>query len=269
MPRIIWNEEPHRAGSPPPIEIHYGSPNEFIREFEGANSSASLFLGTDRSLPVGAEREIVLHVGFIGRVLRLLGRVQEVTSVADSRRTGHPPGVEIALVGPDGGPCAELLKIVQQIQQGLAYQAARAQESASGERLSREKQIRQMPATLKIMLALKAEREDRLVLANDPDPQAVQFLLKNSRLTLEEVRALAARTTLNHQHLTTITANPGWIADDQVKINLARNPRLPETLVEPILSSMNVNQLKIVAGAVSTSPKARRIAHRILYTRGA
>jgi len=76
-------------------------------------------------------------------------------------------------------------------------------------------------------------------------------------------------TTLNHQHLATIAASPGWVADDQVKINLARNPRLPETLVEPLLSSMNVNQLRIVAGAVSTSPKARRVAHRILYTRRA
>jgi len=65
--------------------------------------------------------------------------------------------------------------------------------------------------------------------------------------------------------VTTIAGNTAWLNDEQVQLNLARNPHLPELLVEPILGSMSVNQLRVVAASASTTAKARRVAHKLLH----
>jgi hypothetical protein len=259
MARIVWNDQAPGTAEGLPIEVHYGSPNELVQGMDRAGEAERLFLPTERPPEPGTERDLLVHVGFIGRTLRLRARAEKAT------RTG----VWFVLLGPDGQPCAELRRILIQIRQGLAYQAARDDDPTTGERPSRERQIRAMPTTLKIMLALKADREDRGVLAGDPDPQVILYLLRNPKLGLDEIRSIAARPSLNHQHITSIAACPAWVNDDQVKLNLARNPRLPEALVETLLASLSVAQLKVVAGSVSTSPKARRVAHRILHSRGA
>jgi len=92
--------------------------------------------------------------------------------------------------------------------------------------------------------------------------------LKNPRISLAEIRALSARPTLTTPHIQTILANRAWSADDQVRLSLARNPRLPDMLVDSLLASLSVQHLKIVAGSHTTTSKTKRIAHRILEARG-
>jgi hypothetical protein len=269
MPRIVWNEERRHTGVVLPLEIHYGSPNELFEGLTSTESADSIFLPTDLPHAIGSTRDVVVHIGLINRSVRLTGRVDARVPVAEARRAGSTAGIHLSLLGADGSPSAELRKILVQLRQGLTYEAARVSDSTTGERLSRERQLRAMPTTMKLMLAIKAERQDRLALSSDPDPQVIVYLLKNTKIGLDEIRALAAKTSLNHQHLTIIAGTAAWMADDQVKINVARNPRLPDTLVEPLLASLSVAQLKIVAASVSTSPKAKRVAHRILDSRGA
>ena len=205
---------------------------------------------------------------FFDRGYQVAPRFQWVTTLGESRLNGRAPGFRVKLVEMDDVVRAEMKKLVMQLQKGLAFEAAKMTKGAAGERLPFEKQIRGMPTTLKVMLALKADREGRDALAKDPDPQVLQFLLKNSKLGVDEIRGIAGRNTINHQHIMTIAANSRWFGDEQVKLNLARNPHLPDVLVEPLLGSMSVTQLRIVAGAASTSLKARRVAHKILYEKG-
>ena len=53
-----------------------------------------------------------------------------------------------------------------------------------------------------------------------------------------------------------------------MRLNLACNPKLPEMLVESLLESLTVPQLKIVAGSATITAKTKRVAHRILQLRG-
>jgi len=268
MPRLVWNVAPPGALKTPPAEIHYGSPSEFVIEFAPGIDSGRVFFRTDRPPAVGDTRDLLIEIGFIARTFRIRAEVEESTTLGESRRAGKPPGAWVKLLDIDDDLRAEMKKLVLQIQQGLTFDAAKVTIGASGERLSAEKRIRAMPATLKIMLALKADREERLALANDPDPQVVQFLLKNAKLGLDEIRAISARPTLSHQHVVTIAGNPTWFNDERVRLNLARNPRLPELLVNQVLESLSVAQLRIVIAAVSTSGRARQLAHKILYNKG-
>jgi hypothetical protein len=266
--RIVWRAAARGGAESPLAEIHYASPSEFMTEFAPGLDSGSLFIRSDHPPAVGERREILLEIGFISRSFRLRGEVTEATTLGESRLNGRAPGFRLKLVEIDEVVRKEMKMLVTQLQKGLAFEAAKTLKGAAGERLPLEKQIRGMPTTLKVMLALKADREERNALAKDPDPQVLQFLLKNSKLGVDEIRSIAGRNTINHQHIMTIAGNTAWFSDDQVRLNLARNPHLPDLLVDQLLGAMSVAHLRIVAGAASTSAKARRVAHRLLYDKG-
>jgi len=268
MSRVVWKSGSPGEAASHPIEIHYASPSEFMGEFAPGLDSGTVFVATEKPPPSGGTREIIVEIGFISRTFKLMAEISEANTLGQSRLNGKPAGFRLALSDPDSPTRSEMKQLVQQLQKGLAFEAARTTRGAAGEKVPVEKQLRSMPTTLKVMLALKAERDERVALANDPDPQVLQFLLKNSKLGIDEVRTIAARNNLTAQHVMSIAANTAWYSDDQVKLNLAKNPRLPQMMVEQLLGSMTVNQLRIVAGAASTSAMARRVAHRLLYSKG-
>src|SRR5262245_41676618 len=268
MARIVWNEAAEAAGAAPGIEIHYQSPHEFVKDIAPGISPERLFVQTERILPPGSRRALVLHIGFVARELRLQARVEAVTSPYESRPSGLPAGMSLRRLGRDGGASPEVRELVQQIHQGLACQAATGNTATTDERVRRDRQLLKMPATLKMMHAIKADLEDRLILATDVDPRSIEFLLKNPGITLAEIRTLSARPTLTTPHIQTILANRAWSADEQVRLSLARNPRLPDMLVESLLGTLSVLQLKIVAGSTTTTSKTKRVVHRMLEARG-
>ena len=55
------------------------------------------------------------------------------------------------------------------------------------------------PRTEKAIFASKAERTERAILVQDNDPQVLFFLLKNPRLTIDEVIRLAKSPHLTYQ----------------------------------------------------------------------
>jgi hypothetical protein len=268
VPRIVWNEAAAAGSTSPAVVIHYQSPHEFLKDLAPGVSPERLFVQTERPLPPGTCRPIILHIGFVARELRLDARVETVTTPAASRASGTPSGMSLTLFGPNGGASTELRDLIKQLQQGLACQAATSNMATTDERVRKDRQLLKMPATLKMMHAIKADLEDRLILATDVDPRSIEFLLKNPGITVAEIRALSARPTLTTPHIQTILANRAWSADERVRLNLARNPRLPDMFVESLLESLPVHELKIVAGSATITAKTKRIAHRILQLRG-
>jgi len=269
MSRIVWNDAAAAGGTAAAIVIHYKSPHEFLKDLAPGASPERLFVPTERCLPPGSRRSIILHIGFVSRELRLNAQVETVTTPAESRAMGKPAGMSLTLLGPDGVASKELGELIKQMQQGLACQAAANNTATTDQRAPRkDRQLLAMPATLKLMHAIKCDMEDRLILAGDVDPRSIEFLLKNPGITMAEIRTISAKPTLTTPHIQTILANRSWSADAQVRLNLARNPRLPDMFVESILESLTVDQLKIVAGSPSTTAKTKRIAHRFLEARG-
>src|SRR2546422_690473 len=84
----------------------------------------------------------------------------------------------------EAGASPELRDLIRQLQQGLACQAATSNMATTAERVRKDRQLLMMPATLKMMHAIKADMEDRLILATDVDPRSIEFLLKNPSITL-------------------------------------------------------------------------------------
>jgi len=99
-----------------------------------------------------------------------------------------------------------------------------------------------MPATLKMMHAIKADLEDRLILAPMSTAEH-RFLLKNPSITVAEIRALSARQRSHAAHPDD-SREPRLERRRAGTSEFARNPRLPDMFVESLLESLPVHELK-------------------------
>jgi len=246
MPRIMVG---------PIIEMHFASLNEMIGELAEALDGGLLFVPTSLALEPGAERELLIHVPWLGRQLRVRGKVLRLS------RGHEEPGLHIRLSDGAHDTLAHLREIMGKVKGGAML------EPDAGE-TSPEERVRSMAPTLRAMLASRAGPEERQVLARDVDPKVIEFLLKNPALTIDEVRRLAGRLTLNHQHFQQILRNPAWTADEMLRLTLARNPRLPEFLAEPLLQQLSVPILKSLAESQNVTASTRRVVVRLLAARG-
>lgn len=238
-----------------------GPPNDVAG---GAANSGGVSLPVENpaGLRAGEVRPVVLHIPLLGRQLQLTGRVicRESVSASVSYR--------LAITNGPRDTVTHLMEIVGRVRSGALLDEAREGTAEGEHEISTEARLRSMSPSLRALLAAKANAEERLVLARDPDPRVIDFLLKNPSLSLDEVRRLAARLNLNQGHFAFITRNPSWMSDETLRMALARNPRLPEFMAETVLLPMGNSALKSLVESMNTTAGTRRVAGRLLQTRG-
>ncbi|HEY3176953.1 MAG TPA: hypothetical protein VGK94_14460 [Candidatus Polarisedimenticolia bacterium] len=253
MPRIVIG---------PTIEVHYQSPSEMAADLVSHLASGRYPIESCEGLRAGESRDVVIHVPLLGRQVHLSGRIVSVESPAGAQ-SWH-------LVLGDGAhdTLEHLRQIVGRMRSGGLLEEAREAQKEDGTELSIEQRIRGMSPTLRALLAAKANAEERLVLSREADPRVIEFLLKNPSLTIDEVRRLGSRLSLNQGHFATILRNPAWMADESLRSILARNPRLPEFLAEQVIQPLGTPVLRNLVESVNTTAGTRRVASRVLQTRG-
>ncbi|HKY31412.1 MAG TPA: hypothetical protein VJV23_02665 [Candidatus Polarisedimenticolia bacterium] len=237
------------------IEVHFASPHQMVEETAGVLQGGLLFLETTHALEPGVERDLAIHVPWLGGSVRLKARVVR------GARPDEPPGLHLRLADGPHDKLSQLAEIVGKVRSGAVL------EENPGE-TSPEQRIRSMTPSLRAMLAAKANPEERAVLSRDPDPRVLEYLLKNPGLSLEEVRRLAGRLTMHHGHFAQILRNPAWMTDDAMRQILARNPRLPEFMAETVLQLLPIPVLKNLVESANTTASTRRVAVRVLQSRG-
>src|SRR5712691_3038592 len=72
--------------------------------------------------------------------------------------------------------------------------------------------IRGLSQIEKLLLAVKADRTERAVLVQDNDPRVLLSVLRNPRLTVEEVVRIAKSSFLNYQIADVIMKTGQWMA---------------------------------------------------------
>ena len=95
------------------------------------------------------------------------------------------------------------------------------------EKMPLRRRIQRMGMEDKINLALSGSREERMALAQDGNRNIHHYLLKNAKLTIDEVAFMARLTSLNPDVLDKIAENPGYTQNPQVTRALVFNPRTP------------------------------------------
>jgi hypothetical protein len=175
---------------------------------------------------------------------------------------GLPDGIALAVEGDADAMLARLLTRPEpeaEPEAGPApeheSQVRDRQESESQETEARERsqnswdRVREQSQMQKILLAVKADRPDRAVLIQDNDPRVLLSVLRNPRLTVDEVVRIAKSSFLTYQIADVIGKAAQWMASLEVRLALVHNPKTPPAFALRILPSLPVSELRAIARA--------------------
>ncbi|MFQ5927260.1 MAG: hypothetical protein ACE5MH_07480 [Terriglobia bacterium] len=128
-------------------------------------------------------------------------------------------------------------------------------------------QIRQLNRTQKILLALRGNRESRMILLKSYDPQVYHYLCKNPRLTSEEVVELTKSELLMPPTIELITRNREWIKNERIKLHLAVHSKSPIGVALNLLGLLSGRSQKEVARNPYVRGAVRKAAINMLQRR--
>ncbi len=105
--------------------------------------------------------------------------------------------------------------------------ARKAKEDAALREASLLRQIHRMNVAEKIQLALKGDREARMILIRDANKEVALTVLVNPRLSETEVQLIAQSRNVPEDILREIAKRRDWIKSYEVITALVNNPRTP------------------------------------------
>lgn len=149
---------------------------------------------------------------------------------------------------------------------GSQLPVARDQQPDSGNRQPETgtwDRIRGLSQNEKILLASKADRAERAVMIQDNDPRVLLSVLRNPRLTIDEVTRIANSSFLNYQIADVIMKTSQWMGSLDVRLGLIRNPKTPQAFALRILPTLPEAEVRAIARA-GTSMALKQAALRQL-----
>jgi len=126
--------------------------------------------------------------------------------------------------------------------------------------------IRGLSQMDKLLLAVKADGAERAILAQDNDPRVLLSLLRNPRLTVDEVVRVAKSSFLTFQIADVIMKAPQWSGNLDVRIALIHNPKTPPAFQMRILPTLPEAEIRSVARG-GTNMALKTAALRLLQAR--
>jgi hypothetical protein len=166
----------------------------------------------------------------------------------------------VTLRGPWGGEAHVKATVVAMLADGLALavdgdpdeRLRRLMERPPTERPDEKKEnawdrMRALSQMEKILLAVKADRAERALLLQDNDPRVLLSLLRNPRLTVDEVARLAKSPHLTFQIADVIVKASQWMANLDVRLGLIHNPKTPQPFALRILPTLPDSEVRTIA----------------------
>lgn len=174
-----------------------------------------------------------------------------------------PDGVALAIEGEPEAIAGLLAK-----NNGRKPGTPAAEEEETAERKqSTWDRIKRLQRNEKLMLAPKAERSERAMLVQDNDPMVLFSLLKNPRVTMDEVVRIAKSSYLIYQTAELIMKTSPWMGNLDVRLALINNPKTPPAFALRILPTLPESDVRNIARA-GTNMALKQAAIRRLQKRG-
>src|SRR5213593_2977305 len=172
-----------------------------------------------------------------------------------------PDGIALAVEGNPDEILARLLA-----KPSVAVEASEEEEEPPEKSQSTWARMRSLSQMEKILLAVKADRTERAFLLQDNDPRVLLSILRNPRLTVDEVARLAKSSFLTYQIAEVIMKTGQWMANLDVRLALIRNPKTPQSFSLRILPTLPDSEIRAIARA-GTSMALKQAALRRLQGR--
>ncbi|HEX7837518.1 MAG TPA: hypothetical protein VF469_08655 [Kofleriaceae bacterium] len=116
----------------------------------------------------------------------------------------------------------------------------------------------------KIQQALHGNRDERNAILRDRDRTLHPFVLKNPRLDVDDVLAIAKNAQMTADMLSLIGERKEWLTRPAVALALARNPRTPPELAVRALDHVSTEALRQLAKGTGVLPHVTQAARKKL-----
>jgi hypothetical protein len=195
-----------------------------------------------------------------GRILELLDRVARREEKAredgvEGDDEAEPQDLEAAarLLDVDVG---ELLS-ASEIMDGEEFA-----ESEDPEIRDAYKKIVTLNTAQKAVLAMKGGREERMILIRDTNKVVALGVLKNGRITEQEIESIARMRNVCDDVLRSVGTHRDWIKSYTVILALVSNPRTPQGIAANFIPRLQVKDLKGLSKSRDVPELIRRNAKR-------
>ena len=135
------------------------------------------------------------------------------------------------------------------------------------ERVSLIRQVMLMKVKDRVKLGMKGDREARSILIRDSNKIVATAVIRNPRITDQEIEGISAMRTVADEVLRLIAMNRAWARSYTIIHNLARNPRTPIAASIGILPRLQTKDLKTLGQNRNVPENVRRQAYRLVQTR--
>ena len=123
--------------------------------------------------------------------------------------------------------------------------------SGDDDKMPLRRRIQRMTMEDKINLAQSGGREERMALAQDGNRAIHPYILRNGRLSTEEVAFMSRLATLNPDVLSKIGENPAFTQNPQIVKNLVYNPKTPIRVAVRLLDRLCRTEIMNIAKRTS------------------
>ncbi len=128
-------------------------------------------------------------------------------------------------------------------------------------------QITQMTVGERVKLALKGNRDARMILIRDPNRLIQRFVLQNPRITDDEILMMARNRNLDADLLRVIGDHKYWPRNYQIKVALVTNPKTPLAVALHFVSALMERDIRFLAKSKNVSATITAQARRLLLQR--
>ncbi len=129
------------------------------------------------------------------------------------------------------------------------------------------KQILRMNPAQRLRAALRAGREARQILVRDTNRIVAAAVLRNPRLTEEEVVTFASQKSLSEEIFRLIGSSRAWMGSYLVMRNLVRNPKTPVAIAMNHIVRLHTRDLQNMVRDKNIPEVIRRMAKRNIEAR--
>ena len=126
------------------------------------------------------------------------------------------------------------------------------------------KQISGLSPTEKQRLARSGNRITRGLLVKDRNKNIHQFVLRNPKVTIEEVAEFAKLPALSKDAIRIIASSRTWLASRMVVMGLVRNPGTPADLLPGLVQRLGPSQWAILAKSGDVRNQVSSLAKKLL-----
>lgn len=170
-----------------------------------------------------------------------------------------PDGVALAVDGDTEALVSALRDAPEAPGEEVAEEASATEADASANQSVWDR-LRSLSRMEKILLTAKADRVERAILAQDNDPMVLYTLLKNPRLTPDEVIRIAKSPFLTFQTAEAIMKTTQWLSNLEVRVALVHNPKTPPAFAMRLLHTLPESEVRTISRGAATSMPLKQAA---------